>query len=59
MVWAHDTGFVFRAVAADCAYGNQAYTPVDTTRALPWGGPDRPGERTAVTRTFRDGPTEE
>ncbi|MFD9226178.1 hypothetical protein ACFWDI_40765 [Streptomyces sp. NPDC060064] len=73
-----------RAVAADCAYGDQdafrgelaaaglpfvmalkprrgawsygegAYTPVDAARDLAWHGPDRPGDWTAVTRTFRD-----
>jgi DDE superfamily endonuclease len=39
------------------AYGDQAHTPVDAARALAWGGPDNPGDWTAVARTFRDGPT--
>src|SRR5437763_4380039 len=81
-------GFVFRAVVADSAYGDQdgfraelaearlpfvmalrprrgtwaraadAHTPVDAARALSWGGPDDPGDWTAVRRTFRDGHTE-
>jgi hypothetical protein len=40
------------------AYGADAYTPADAARALAWGGPDHPGDWTAVTRTFRDGHTE-
>ncbi|MFD7407500.1 transposase [Streptomyces sp. NPDC059866] len=39
------------------AYGNQAHTPIDAARELAWHGPDRPGEWTPVTRTFRDGHT--
>src|SRR5262250_270983 len=35
-----------------------AHTPVDAARALAWGGPDDPGDWTAVTRTFRDGHAE-
>jgi hypothetical protein len=35
-----------------------AHTPVDAARALAWGGPDDPGDWTAVERTFRDGHTE-
>jgi len=35
-----------------------AHTPVDAARALSWGGPDDPGDWTAVRRTFRDGHTE-
>lgn len=80
-------GVSLRAVAADCAYGDQdafrrqldaaglpfvmalkprrgawsygdeAYTPVDAAGDLAWHGPDRPGDWTAVTRTFRDGHT--
>ncbi len=80
-------GVAFRAVVADCAYGDQdgfrgelaaaglpfvlalkrrrgvwayrdqAHTPVDAVRALAWGGPDDPGDWTAVPRTFRDGHT--
>jgi len=37
------------------AYGPDAHTPVDTARALAWGGPDDPGDWRPVTRTFRDG----
>jgi hypothetical protein len=40
------------------AYGPDAHTPVDSARALAWGGPDDPGDWQAVTRTFRDGHTE-
>jgi hypothetical protein len=40
------------------AYGADARTPVDAARALAWGGPEDPGDWTAVTRTFRDGHTE-
>nr|WP_319949629.1 transposase [Streptomyces halobius] len=84
---AKESGVSLRAVAADCAYGDQdafrgelsaaglpfvmalkprrgawaygdeAYTPVDAARDLAWHGPDRPGDWTAVTRTFRDGHT--
>jgi DDE superfamily endonuclease len=87
-VKARDSGFVFRAVVADSAYGDQdgfrgeladaglpfvmalkprrgtwaygpdAHTPVDSARALAWGGPDDPGDWQPVTRTFRDGRTE-
>ncbi|WP_237534402.1 transposase [Streptomyces sp. SID3343] len=87
-VQAHDAGFVFRAAAADCAYGDQdgfrgelreaglpfvmaskprrgtwaygdqAHTPVDAAREPVRHGPDRPGDRYAVIRTFRDGHTE-
>ncbi len=35
-----------------------AHTPVEAARALDWGGPDEPGDWTAVTRTFRDGHAE-
>jgi SRSO17 transposase len=35
-----------------------AHTPVDAARALSWGGPDDPGDWTAVRRTFRDGHAE-
>ena len=31
---------------------------MEAARALAWGGPDDPGDWTAVTRTFRDGHTE-
>jgi hypothetical protein len=34
------------------------HTPVDAARALSWGGPDAPGDWTAVKRCFRDGHTE-
>ncbi|MFL5878972.1 MAG: transposase [Actinomycetota bacterium] len=84
---AQAAGVAFRAVVADCAYGDQdafrgelataglafvlalkrrrgvwayrdqAHTPVDAARALAWGGPDNPGDWTAVARTFRDGHT--
>jgi DDE superfamily endonuclease len=84
---AQASGVAFRAVVADCAYGDQdgfrgelagaglafvlalkrrrgvwaygdqAHTPVDAARALAWGGPDDPGDWTAVPRTFRDGHT--
>jgi SRSO17 transposase len=87
-VKARDSGFVFRAVAADSAYGDQdgfrhelaeaglpfvmalkprrgtwaygpdAHTPVDSARALAWGGPDDHGDWHPVVRTFRDGHTE-
>jgi DDE superfamily endonuclease len=40
------------------AYGDDAHTPVDAARALAWGGPEDPGDWTAVTRTFRDGHAE-
>jgi hypothetical protein len=80
-------GVAFRAVVADCAYGDQdgfrgelaaaglafvlalkrrrgvwaygdqAHTPIDAARALAWGGPDDPGDWTAVVRSFRDGRT--
>ena len=36
----------------------EAHTPVDAARALAWGGPDDPGDWTAVRRTFRDGHAE-
>jgi hypothetical protein len=39
------------------AHGDQAHTPVDAARALAWGGPDDPGDWTAVPRTLRDGHT--
>ena len=39
-------------------YGKDAYTPEDAARAVPWGGPDKPGGWTEVVRTFRDGHTE-
>ncbi|MDQ6915863.1 MAG: transposase, partial [Actinomycetota bacterium] len=78
-------GVSFRAVVADCAYGDseaffdalgqaelpyvlalkpsrgtyapadQAHTPLEAARAVPWDGPDAPGGWTAVERTFRDG----
>ena len=35
-----------------------AHTPVEAARALAWGGPEDPGDWTAVTRTFRDGHAE-
>jgi len=87
-VRAQDAGFVFRAVCADSAYGDQdgfrgelaeaglpfvmalkprhgtwaygpdARTPVDAARELAWDGSGEPGDRQAVTRTFRDGHTE-
>jgi hypothetical protein len=34
------------------------HTPTDAARALSWGGPDAPGDWTAVTRHFRDGHAE-
>jgi hypothetical protein len=83
---AQASGVAFRAVVADCAYGDQdafrgelagaglAFVlassgagacglrgpgahPLDAARALAWGGPDDPGDWTAVPRTFRDGHT--
>jgi hypothetical protein len=87
-VTARAAGFTFRAVVADCAYGDQdgfraelaeaglpfvmalrprrgtwaraadAHTPVEAARALAWGGPEDPGDWTAVVRTFRDGHAE-
>jgi hypothetical protein len=87
-IQARAAGFVFRAVAADSAYGDQdgfraelaeaglpfvmalkprrgtwaygddAHTPVDAARELRWGGPEDPGDWTAVSRTFRDGHAE-
>jgi hypothetical protein len=39
-------------------YGAEAYTPKDAARAVPWGGPDDPGDWHPVSRTFRDGHTE-
>ena len=35
-----------------------AHTPVDAARGLPWGGPDEPGGWQPVTRAFHDGRTE-
>src|SRR5439155_4779338 len=40
------------------AYGDDAHTPVDAARELAWGGPEDPGDWTAVRRTFRDGHAE-
>ena len=40
------------------AYRENAHTPADAARGLPWGGPDEPGDWQAVTRAFRDGHTE-
>src|SRR5205814_7858783 len=40
------------------AYGPAAHTPVDAARELRWGGPEHPGDWTAVSRTFRDGHAE-
>ncbi|MBS2536968.1 IS701 family transposase [Catenulispora sp. NF23] len=87
-VQAAQTGIVFRAVAADAAYGDQdnfraelraaglpfvmalkprrgmwqfhadAYTPKDAASILSWGGPEHPGDWTAVDRAFHDGHTE-
>ncbi|WP_198145506.1 transposase [Frankia sp. EAN1pec] len=84
---ARRAGVAFRAVVADCAYGDHdgfraeltraglgfvmalkphrgtwaygpdAHTPVDAARELAWHGPHKPGDWTAVTRTFRDGHT--
>jgi hypothetical protein len=78
----------FRAVVADCAYGDsgefvdelaraqvpwvlalkpskgtwapeeEAHSPVEAAQQLAWGGPERPGAWTPVTRTFRGGRTE-
>jgi hypothetical protein len=39
-------------------YQAEAYTPKDAARAVVWGGPQDPGNWTAVTRRFRDGHTE-
>ncbi len=35
-----------------------AHTAVESAQALAWGGPDDPGDWTAVERTFRDGHAE-
>jgi DDE superfamily endonuclease len=35
-----------------------AHTPVEAAQALSWGGPEDPGDWTAVERTFRDGHAE-
>lgn len=40
------------------AYADQAHTPIDAARELARGGPDNPGDWTAVVRVFRDGHTE-
>jgi DDE superfamily endonuclease len=40
------------------AYGDDAHTPVDAARELAWGGPEDPGDWTAVTRSFRGGHAE-
>ena len=40
------------------ACGPAAHTPVDAARELRWGGPEDPGDWTAVSRTFRDGHAE-
>jgi hypothetical protein len=40
------------------AYRDQAHTPIDAARELAWGGPDDPGDWTAIERVFRDGHTE-
>jgi hypothetical protein len=40
------------------AYGPDAPTPVDASRALAWGGPDDPGDWHPMARTFRDGHAE-
>jgi DDE superfamily endonuclease len=36
----------------------EAHTPAEAARALAWGGPDDPGDWTAVRRMFRDGHAE-
>jgi hypothetical protein len=36
----------------------EAHIPVEAARALAWGGPDDPGDWTAVTRSFRAGHAE-
>jgi hypothetical protein len=40
------------------ARAEDAHTPVEAARALTWGGPEDPGDWTAVVRTFRDGHAE-
>jgi len=85
---ARAAGVPFRAVVADCAYGENptfegalwaaelpfvfglrpskgiwapaadAHTPVEAARRLRWGGPDDPGDWTAVDRRVRDGHAE-
>jgi len=85
---ARDAGVPFRAVVADCGYGDndefrhtlreaglpfvvalkphrgiwapadEPHTPIDAANALTWTDADRPGDWTAVVRTFRDGHTE-
>ncbi|WP_449060704.1 IS701 family transposase [Planomonospora algeriensis] len=84
---ARAAGVAFRAVVADCAYGDnaaftaelwaarvpfvlalkphqgcwapmeEAHTPIDAARLLPWGGPPAPGAWTRVVRRFHDGRT--
>jgi SRSO17 transposase len=81
-------GLGFRAVVADCTYGESAafegalweaglpyvvglkpshgtwakeedpHTPKEAVQAVPFNGPDDPGEWVAVERRFRDGHTE-
>jgi hypothetical protein len=81
-------GVPFRAVVADCTYGENptfegalwdaalpfvlglkpsrgtwapaedAHTPEEAAHRLRWGGPDEPGDWTAIERAFRDGHTE-
>jgi DDE superfamily endonuclease len=85
---AQQAGIPFRAVVADCFYGDnegftealgragvayvlavkprkgvwapedEAHTPVEAAAELAWGGPEQPGDWTAVTRRFRDGHTQ-
>ena len=40
------------------AYGPDAHTPADATRALAWDGPDDPGDWRPVVRRFREGHSE-
>src|SRR5437762_9591607 len=78
-----DAGVPFRAVVADCFYGDNlefeetlgraglpyvlavkpskgtwapieaVHTPEEAARALPWGGPEEPGDWTRVVRRYR------
>jgi SRSO17 transposase len=83
-----EAGVLFRAVVADCFYGDNlafeetlgaaglpyvlavkpskgtwapieaAHSPEEAAQDLRWGGPDEPGDWTAIERHFRDGHTE-
>jgi hypothetical protein len=64
-----EAGYAFRAVVADCLYGehpavqtalwegpaDDPHTPEEAARRLAWDGPRAPGDWTPVVRRFRDG----